>query len=79
VIDKSARHDGTFAREEIRYDHETDTYICAAGKVLTTSGTLVNDGATLVYRGSTRDCGACQFKARCCPKYTCSKDPSQPL
>ena len=75
VIDKSARHDGTFAREDFRYDPDADTYICPAGKVLTTSGTLVNDGATLLYRGSTRDCGTCQFKGRCCPKEPARKIP----
>jgi transposase len=75
VIDKSARHDGTFAREDFRYDLDADAYICPAGKVLTTSGTLVNDGATLLYRGSTRYCGACQFKARCCPKDPARKIP----
>jgi transposase len=75
VIDKSARHDGTFAREDFRYDPDADTYVCPAGKVLITSGTLVNDGATLLYRGSTRDCGACQFKARCCPKDPARKIP----
>jgi hypothetical protein len=57
VIDKSARRDGTFAREDFRYDHDNDTYTCPAGKTLTTSGTLVNNGATLLYRGSTMDCG----------------------
>src|SRR4030095_16021766 len=50
VIDKSARRDGTFAREDFRYNHDSDTYTCPAGKTLTTSGTLVNDGATLLHR-----------------------------
>lgn len=75
VIDKSARRDGTFAREDFCYDHGHDTYTCPAGKVLTTTGTLVNDGATLLYRGSTLDCGVCQFKARCCPKTPARKIP----
>ena len=75
VIDKSARRDGTFAREDFRYDHKANAYICPAGKVLITSGTLVNDGATLLYRGSTRDCGTCQFKTRCCPKEPARKIP----
>jgi hypothetical protein len=39
VIDKSARRDGTFAREDFRYNHDSDTYTCPAGKTLTTSGT----------------------------------------
>ncbi len=75
VIDKSARRDGTFVREDFRYDHGRDIYTCPAGKALTTSGTLVNDGATLLYRGSTLDCGSCQFKARCCPNTPARKIP----
>jgi hypothetical protein len=35
----------------------------------------VNDGATLLYRGSTLDCGACQFKERCCPNTPARKIP----
>jgi hypothetical protein len=75
VIDKSARRDGTFARTDFRYDEGTDTYVCPDGKPLTTTGTLVNDGATLLYRGSTHDCGQCQFKARCCPNTPARKIP----
>src|SRR5512147_1200007 len=56
VIDKSARRDGTFARGDFRYDQASDTYTCPAGRTLATSGTLVNDGTTLLYRGSTMDC-----------------------
>jgi hypothetical protein len=47
VFDKSARKDGTFAREDFTYDHEGDVYLCPGGKMLTCKGTLVNDGATL--------------------------------
>jgi hypothetical protein len=50
VFDKSARTDGTFAREDFTYDHVGDVYRCPGGKVLTTSGTLVNDGATIALR-----------------------------
>ena len=67
VIDKSGRRDGTFAREEFRYDETTDTYTCPGGKPLTTSGTLVNDGATLLYRAGKTDCSRCQLKPQCCP------------
>src|SRR5262249_43724363 len=67
VIDKSKREDGTFSREDFRYDEPTDTYLCPGGKSLTTSGTLVNDGITLLYRGSTRDCLPCPLKTQCCP------------
>lgn len=75
VIDKSKREDGTFSREDFRYDGPTDTYVCPTGKTLTTSGTLVNDGITLLYRGSTRDCAPCPLKARCCPHTPVRKIP----
>lgn len=68
VIDKSKREDGTFSREDFTFDAERNVYTCPAGKALTTTGTLVNDGETLLYLASTRDCRSCLFKARCCPK-----------
>ena len=58
VADKSQRTDGTFSRDDFRYDHDRDVYFCPAGKMLATKGTLVNDGATQLYRASTYDCGA---------------------
>jgi Transposase DDE domain len=67
VIDKSRRDDGTFSREAFVYDKDRDVYTCPAGKILKTGGTLVNDGATLLYLASTHDCGRCPFKSRCCP------------
>ncbi len=75
VIDKSARHDGTFARADFHYDKVADAYGCPGGKSLTTTGTLVNDGATLLYRGSVIDCGQCQLKARCCPNTPARRIP----
>ena len=54
VIDKSKREDGTFSREDFTFDKERNVYICPAGKTLTTTGKLVNDGETLLYRASTR-------------------------
>jgi transposase len=67
VIDKSRRDDGTFSREAFVYDKDRDVYTCPAGKTLKTGGTLVNDGATLLYLASTHDCGPCPLKSRCCP------------
>jgi len=75
VFDKSVRTDGTFSREHFTYDHEADVYLCPAGKRLTTRGTLVNDGATLLYRASKHDCTFCPLKSRCCPKVTARKVP----
>jgi transposase len=73
VFDKSARTDGTFSREDFAYNHGADTYTCPAGKTLTTTGRLVNDGATLKYRASKLDCDVCPLKPHCCPN-TPSRD-----
>jgi hypothetical protein len=43
-------------------------YTCPAGKTLTTTGRLVNDGETLLYMARMRDCCSCLWKAQCCPK-----------
>jgi hypothetical protein len=75
VIDKSKREDGTFSREDFRFDKERNVYICPAGKVLRTTGKLVNDGETLLYRASTPDCRSCLFKAQCCPKMPLRRIP----
>jgi Transposase DDE domain len=58
-----------------RRAQEADIYVCPAGKVLTSTGTLVNDGTTLLYRASKRDCDACELKPRCCPKMPARKVP----
>ncbi|MGY3610730.1 MULTISPECIES: transposase [unclassified Bradyrhizobium] len=75
VFDKSARKDGTFSREDFTYDQAGDIYTCPGGKMLTTTGTLVNDGATMLYRASKHDCASCALKARCCPKDSVRKVP----
>ena len=67
VIDKSKREDGTFSREDFTFDKERNVYVCPAGKLLTTTGTVI-DGETLRYLASTSDCRGCPLKARCCPK-----------
>src|SRR5262245_15691026 len=67
VIDKSKREDGTFSRQDFTFYKEGNVYICPAFKVLTTTGKIMNDDQ-LFYRASRRDCAACAFKARCCPK-----------
>ena len=67
VIDKSNREDGTFSREDFTFDKERNVYTCPAGKLLTTTGKLVNDGEILLYRASMPDCRQCPLKERCCP------------
>jgi transposase len=46
VIDKSKREDGTFSREDFTFDKAQDVYICPAGEVLRTTGTVSSDHAT---------------------------------
>jgi transposase len=75
VFDKSARKDGTFSREDFKYDPAGDVYVCPGGNTLTTTGTRVNDGATLLYRASKIDCDGCALKPRCCPKEVARKVP----
>jgi len=75
VFDKSKRDDGTFSREDFSYDVEGDNYVCPADKTLRTTGRRVNDGATLLYRASTIDCGPCPLKPKCSPKEPARKIP----
>jgi transposase len=75
VFDKSTRTDGTFSRADFTYDHEGDVYFCPAEKMLNCKGTLVNDGATLLYRASKYDCDVCALKPRCCPNAPARKIP----
>ena len=75
VFDKSRRTDDTFSRDDFTYDHDGDVYFCPGGKMLTTKGTVVNDGTTLLYRASKYDCDACALKPRCCPREPARKVP----
>jgi hypothetical protein len=45
VWDKSTQTDNTFSRADLRWNKSRDVYICPAGKLLKTSGTL-HDGRT---------------------------------
>uniref|UniRef100_UPI00055EC3CB IS1182 family transposase n=1 Tax=Bradyrhizobium sp. URHD0069 TaxID=1380355 RepID=UPI00055EC3CB len=75
VFDKSKRDDGTFSRSDFRYDPTSDVYHCPGGKTLRTTGTLVNDGTTLLYLARKHDCDGCKLKAQCCPKVPFRKIP----
>lgn len=74
VWDKSQREDGTFSRADFTFDKERNIYVCPAGKLLATTG-RVHDGRTILYRASTRDCGPCPLKPKCCPKLPWRKVP----
>jgi transposase len=75
VIDKSNREDATFSREDFTFDKAHDVYTCPAGKLLKTTGKLVNDGETLLYRARVNDCRQCPLKKRCCPNMPLRRIP----
>jgi transposase len=75
VWDKSQRADGTFSRKDFRFDKRGDVYVCPHGKILETTGRLVNGGATLLYRASKYDCTPCPLKPKCCPNMPARKIP----
>jgi hypothetical protein len=52
-----------------------DLRLCPGGKKLTTTGTLVNDNATMLYRASKHDCAGCDLKLKCCPSTSARKVP----
>jgi transposase len=66
VWDKSTRTDGTFSRADFVFDQSRNVYICPGGKLLHTTGTLI-EGSALRYRASKRDCDVCTLKMQCCP------------
>jgi transposase len=72
VWDKSTRQDGTFSRSDFTFDRERNVYVCPAGKLLTTTGS-VGDDHVLRYLASKRNCDACPLKPRCCPKMSFRK------
>ena len=80
--DLSERKDGTFSRSDFKFDPETDTYTCPAGKELKryrlaarlAKAKPPTDGAHK-YRASKADCDACALKMRCCPNTPVRKVP----
>jgi Transposase DDE domain len=64
--DHSHRTDGTFSRDDFKFDKERDIYVCPTGKVLKSTGRVLT-GQILRYRASTHDCGPCPLKSKCCP------------
>jgi transposase len=57
--------DGTlFGRVDLRYEPESDSYICPGNKRLLRKHTNHKDRYTM-YKASTSDCGTCSLKSRC--------------
>ena len=70
VIDKSKREDGTFSREDFRFDPERNIYICPANKVLTTTGHAAPTTRSATRRRCLTAVPACsnQNAVRICPR-----------
>ena len=66
VWDKSTREDGTFSRSDFKFDKDRNVYNCPTGKLLKTTDRILS-GYMLRYTASTRDCGPCPLKSKCCP------------
>jgi transposase len=80
VFDKSTRKDGTFSRSDFTYDHGRDLYVCPDGKELKhyrrqfqQPRVGVDADGIMRYRATTRDCGPCPLKERCCPRHPARK------
>jgi hypothetical protein len=66
VWDKSTREDGTCSRADFAFDNNRNLYVCPAGKLLATTGSVGAD-RTVRYRARNRDCRVCPLKPQCCP------------
>jgi len=68
------RTDGSFGRDDFRYDHDTDSYTCPGGKPLrrywqegrAAKAKPPADGIDK-YRARKADCDACELRERCRP------------
>jgi len=68
VFDKSARQDGNLLpRRLFTYDHDGDLYYCPGGKMLTTTGSRIDDGSHYATR-EQYDCRSLSPEASMRPK-----------
>lgn len=75
VWQKYEGKDGLYGRADFTWDAEADCYTCPAGKTLQRyrrnfkkQRTGINKDNNIRYTTSQRDCEACEYKPRCCPK-----------
>lgn len=74
VWDKTRRDDGTFPREDFRWDEQANEYRCPSDNALrsdwrayTNPRTHITKADTVIYRSSQHDCARCAMKNQCCP------------
>jgi transposase len=72
--DKTERTDGTLSQSEFRFDADSNSYTCPAGKLLlqyrrhfTNLRTGITKEQRRIYRASKKDCAVCLLKEKCCP------------
>jgi len=75
VWQKYEGKDGMFGRADFTWNAEADCYTCPAGKTLQRyrrnfkkQRTGINKDNNIRYTTRQRDCEACEYKLRCCPK-----------
>lgn len=66
VIEKAAREEGIFTRDDFAYDAKRDLYLCPAGHEMPTTGRVHADDL-IRYLAPVPACRACPLKPRCCP------------
>jgi transposase len=66
---------GLFGMADFTWNAKADRYTCPAGKTLQryrrnfkNKRTGITKANTIIYSASEHDCGACEYKSRCCPK-----------
>jgi transposase len=64
ILDREHQTNGFFTRADFVFDRAANTFTCPGGKPLRNSG-LIRDDGTMAYIASTKDCRACELKARC--------------
>ena len=74
VMDKSEGKEGQFGRSDFTWEPEADRYVCPSGKTLERNRrkfkkkrTGITKDNTIIYRGTSADCGSCALKPQCCP------------
>jgi len=74
VREKTERNDGTFSVTDVRWDEQTNEYLCPRGEPsrsewrrFKTPRSHVTQADTITYRSSQLTCASCPLKLRCCP------------
>jgi transposase len=69
VQSQKRRIDPAFYKDHFKYRSDDDTFLCPAGKVLKYYSKQTDPAATVYrYQARSKDCQACSFKDKCCPK-----------